>query len=39
VIFVKKETMGTDEAFVTVIYPASVRVLLPAEFVAISVTV
>ena len=39
VIFVTKETTGTDEAFVTVTYPALVNVLLPAVFVAIRVTV
>jgi hypothetical protein len=34
-----KETAGTDAAFVTVTYPVLVRVSLPAEFVAIKVTV
>jgi len=37
--FVTKETTGTDAAFVAVIYPVFVKVLLPAEFDAISVTV
>jgi hypothetical protein len=34
-----KATPGTDDAFVAVIYPVLVRVSLPAEFVAMSVTV
>jgi hypothetical protein len=34
-----KETAGTDANFVTVMYPVFVRVSLPAEFVAIRVTV
>jgi hypothetical protein len=39
VTLVTNETTGTDAAFVAVMYPAFVIVLLPAEFVAISVTV
>jgi hypothetical protein len=34
-----KDTAGTDAAFVAVMYPVFVRVSLPAEFVAIRVTV
>jgi hypothetical protein len=38
-ILVTKETRGTAAAFIAVTYPWYVAVLVPAEFVAIRVTV